>query len=128
MSKKIELLKELNFLVSALNKPDNSPKEEISGVCKKIIRKLTDYFFVILDLGTTSFVNGSFLTELKENAPLLEYFGPIYIDFDEYPCYSGRTSVIFEKKVNESIQSDHGYAYSSGKKSCAHDLTRKVGQ
>ena len=40
---------------------------------------------------------------------------PIYIDFDDYPCYSGRTFVITEKTFNESIQCDYGYAYSSGK-------------
>ena len=40
----------------------------------------------------------------------------MYIDFDEYPHYSGRTSEIFEKTFNENIQCDHGYAYSSGKK------------
>ena len=40
----------------------------------------------------------------------------MYIDFVEYPPYSGRTSAIFEKNVNESIQCDHGYTYSSGKK------------
>ena len=39
----------------------------------------------------------------------------MYVDFDTYPCYSGRTSAIFEKNVNESIQCDHGYAYYSGK-------------
>ena len=35
------------------------------------------------------------------------------IDFDEYHSYSGRTSAIFEKNVNESIQCDHGYGYYS---------------
>ena len=39
----------------------------------------------------------------------------MYIDFDEYPRYSGRNSEIIEKNVNENIQCDHGYAYSSGK-------------
>ena len=39
----------------------------------------------------------------------------MYIDFDEYPCYSGRTSAIFEKNANEIIQCDHSYAYSAGK-------------
>ena len=42
-------------------------------------------------------------------------FSPMYIDFDEYPHYSGRNSGIFEKDVNENIQCDHGCAYSSGK-------------
>ena len=40
-----------------------------------------------------------FITELKENYPLIKHFGPIYIDFDEYPRYSGITSATFEKKV-----------------------------
>ena len=39
----------------------------------------------------------------------------MYIDFDEYPPYSGRISEIFEKNVNENIQCVHGYAYSSHK-------------
>ena len=82
---------------------------------------------MILDLGTESFGNGSFFTELKENAPLIKHFGPMYIDFDEYPRYSGR---IYEdlKNVNENIQCDHGYAYSSGKCFYVHGSTRKVGK
>ena len=43
---------------------------------------------MILDLGTASFGNGSLFTELKENAPLIQNFWPMYIDFDEYPCHS----------------------------------------
>ena len=34
MSKKVELLKELHFIVRALNKPDTSPREKIPGVYK----------------------------------------------------------------------------------------------
>ena len=113
--KKIELLKKLHFLVRALNKPDTSPREVIFGVCKKFITKLTDYFFTIINLGTTSFGNESLFTQQKEKFPLINIFGPMYIDFDEYPCYSGRNSEIFEKNVNENIQCVHGYAYSSGK-------------
>ena len=37
MSKTIDLLKELNFLVRALNKPDKTPREEMFGVWEKII-------------------------------------------------------------------------------------------
>ena len=39
----------------------------------------------------------------------------MYIDFDEYPRFSGRNSEIFEKNVNENIQCVHGYAYYPGK-------------
>ena len=58
MYKTIELLKELHFLVRALNKLDICPREEIFGFCKKIITKLTDYFFTIINLGTESFGSG----------------------------------------------------------------------
>ena len=39
----------------------------------------------------------------------------MYIDFDEYPRYSGRNSKFFEKYVNENIKYDPEYAYYSGK-------------
>ena len=71
---------------------------------------------MILDLGTTLFRDGFLFTEIKGNSPLLKHVGPMYIDFDEYPRYSGRKSAISENNVNESIQYDHGYAYYSGKK------------
>ena len=35
----------------------------------------------------------------------------MYIDFDEYPRYSGKNSEIFEN-VNKKIQCVHSYAYS----------------
>ena len=37
------------------------------------------------------------------------------IDFGEYPPCSGIISGIFETNVNENIQCDRGYAYSSNK-------------
>ena len=94
---KIELLKELNFLVRNFNKPKKIPREEIFGVCKKFIRKLIDYIFVIIDLWTASFGNGSLFTQLNNNAPLINHFGLMYIDFYEYPPYNGRISECFEK-------------------------------
>ena len=39
----------------------------------------------------------------------------MYINFYEYPTYSGRISKNFEKNVNENIQCVHGYAYSLSK-------------
>ena len=61
----------------ALNKIDKSHREKIFGVCRKFIRKLTDYFFMILDLGTALFGNGYFSTKQKENAPLMKNSGPM---------------------------------------------------
>ena len=87
------------------------------GVCKTFITKLTDYFFAIIDLGTTSFGNEPLFTQQIENCRLIKCFGPMFIDFDEYPHYSGRESIIFEKYVNEDIKFEHGYAYSAGQHS-----------
>ena len=55
MSRKVDLLKKLHSLVKALNKSYKVTREEKYGVCKKFITKLTDYFFTIIELGTTSF-------------------------------------------------------------------------
>ena len=122
MSIKNDLMKELHTLVKALNKryiftsEDKCGVEGKYGVCKKFITKLTDYFFTIIESGTTSFENEPLITQQKENGLLIKCFGPMYIDFDEYPHYSGRNSAIFEKYVNENIKCEHGYAYSSGQR------------
>ena len=89
---------------------------------------MTDYFFTIIDLGTTSFGNEPSFTQQKGSFSLIIFFGPMYIDFDEYPRYRGRNSETFEKNVNENIQCDHGYEYSSGKQKCAHGLMMTVGK
>ena len=85
--------------MKALNKSDISPREEIFGVFKNFITKLTDYFFTIIDLWTASFGNESLFNQQKENDPLIKHFGPMYIGFDEYPPYSGRISDFFWKKL-----------------------------
>ena len=52
---------------------------------------------MILNLVTASFGKGSLFTQLKEDAAFIKHFRPMYIDFDEYPPYSGRIYEIFEK-------------------------------
>ena len=94
----------------AFNKPDKIFREEIFGVCKNIVRRLTDYFFMKIYLGTASFGNRYLFTQIKEHSSMTEYFGPIYINFDDYLAYSGRISEIVEIKDNSNIQCDHGYA------------------
>ena len=62
---KNELLRELNNLVRDLNKIDKKPSDIIFGASKTFIRKLIYYFFNMIDLGTASFRNESFFTQLK---------------------------------------------------------------
>ena len=99
MSRKIVLLKELHTLVKALKKNFKVPGEEKFGVCKKFITKLTDYFFAIIDLGTTSLGNEPLFTQQKEMFRLIKCFGPMFIYFDAYPHFSGRESTTFEKML-----------------------------
>ena len=47
---------------------------------------------------------------------MIKKFGPIYIDFDDYPPYSDRISENFGTNFNENMQCDRGYDYSSVKK------------
>ena len=37
----------------------------------------------------------------------------MFIDFDDYPHYSGKEYIIFEIYSNEAIRCEHGYAFSS---------------
>ena len=85
--------------MKALNKNFKVPGEETFGVCIKFITKLTDYFFSIIDLGTTSFGNKPLFTQQKEKCRLIQIFGPMFIDFDEYPHYSGRESIILKNML-----------------------------
>ena len=43
----------------------------------------------------------------------MQCFGPMYIDFDNYPHYSGRESKKFEIYINEAISFVHGYVSSA---------------
>ena len=57
--------------MKALNKNYKCPSEDKCGVegnygvCKKLITKLTDYFFTIIESGTTSFENEPLITQQK---------------------------------------------------------------
>ena len=69
----------------ALNRIDNKPGYCLFGVCNEVLRKLTYYFFMILDEGTASFGNRYCSTELKENATLIKHFETMCIGFYGYP-------------------------------------------
>ena len=64
------------------------------GACKIFITTLTEYFFSTYGLGTTSVGEKHFFTQQKEKCQLIQCFGPMFIDFDDYPHYSGKESII----------------------------------
>ena len=85
---KMEILKELHALVKALNRKKNGSKG--FGVCKIFITTLTEYFFSTFGLGTTSVGENLFYTTERKMSIDTKYFGPMFIDFDDYPHYSGK--------------------------------------
>ena len=89
---------------------------------------MTDYFFTIIDLGTASFENEPLFTQQKENLPLIKCFGPMYIDFDEYPRYSGRNSEIFEKMLMKAFNVTMGMHILQLNRKFTHGLMRTVGK
>ena len=98
------------------------------GVCKKIIRKLTDYFFMVLDLETASFVNGSLFTQLKENTALIKHFWPIYIDFDDYPPYGDKISDFLKQMLMLIFSVNVDTIILQANRKCTRGLIRKVGK
>ena len=97
MSRKMKILKELHALVKALNRKKITGSKGF-GVCKIFITTFTEYFFSTFCLGTTSVGKKPFFTQQKEKCQLIQCFGPMFIDFGEYPRYSGRESIILEKR------------------------------
>ena len=67
--------------MKALNKIYNKPGDCIFEVCNKLIRKMTDYLFAIIDEGTALLGNGTLCTVLKEKNTLIKMFSTMYIDF-----------------------------------------------
>ena len=82
---------------------------------------------MILYLGTASFVNVSLFTEPKEKAPLIKHFGPMYIDFDEYPPYSSRISEFLKKMLMKIFGVIMIIHILQGESKFVHGLMRKVG-
>ena len=96
MSKTIELMKELNFLVRALNKPGIRPRKEISGVCKNNYNKIDRLLLHNIDVRNCVIWKWVLFYFKKKNAPLKTNLGQMHTDSDEYPPYSGRIYEIFE--------------------------------
>ena len=90
MSRKMEILKELHALVKALSRKKRITSSKAFGVCKIFITSLTEYFFSTFGLGTTSVGKKPIFTQQKEKCQLIQCFGPMFIDFDDYPHYSGK--------------------------------------
>ena len=46
---------------------------------------------------------------VKKNSMLTCLYGPMYLQLDDYPPYSGKNSEIFETHININLRCIHGY-------------------
>ena len=106
----------------------NEPGYCIFGVCNKFIWKLTDYFFIVLDEGTALVGNRNLFIEPKENSTLIKHFGPMYVDFDKYPSYSGTISESFGNCLMLIFSVISATLFLKSKTTFAYGLMRKVGK
>ena len=77
-----------------IEKNDNESGSFIFGVCKDFVRKLTDYFFANID-EEIEFKNPNIIYYHFKNAKLTRRFGPMCINFYEYPPYTVAISGCF---------------------------------
>ena len=103
------------MLVKLLNKIENEPGDCIFAVCKNFILKLTYHLFTNIDKETPSIENEILYTSLKQNAALTWLSGPIYINFDEYPLYTGSIKNIYITNIDAHIKYCHDLPYYSFK-------------
>ena len=47
---------------------------------------------------------------VEKNAMLTCVYGPLYLQLDDYPPYTGKNSDIFETHINNNLRCIHGYS------------------
>ena len=90
-------MKEIHLLVQSWKKIDNEPEDSIFGVLKDFVRKLTDYFFTILEEPIV-LRNQKLFTVIKQYSKPTRSYGPMHINFYDYPPYNDAISDTLRQK------------------------------
>ena len=83
--------------------------ENCCGVSTDFIRKLTDFFFIIIGEKISAKIPLSKMYCLRKIAKMTFIYGPMYLQSDDYPPYSDQISDIFETHTNRKLRCSHGY-------------------
>ena len=76
------------YFIQVIEKIENEPGDFISWVCKNFRGKLADCFFKIIVKEIASIENKTLSNNLKTST-LTGNFGPMYINVDDFPSYTG---------------------------------------
>ena len=104
----MSVLEELYNLVKTLNMNDEN-EEKCYGVPTDFIRKLTDLFFITIGEKASTNIHLRKMYRFKKECNTDTSILPMYVDLDDYPPYSDRTSVIFETQINRNLICIHVY-------------------
>ena len=85
------VLGKLYYLVKTLNMNDDN-EEKCYGVSNDLIIKLTDLFFITIGEKASTNIQLSKMYRLRKISTLTRLYGPMYLELDEYPPYSDKTS------------------------------------
>ena len=83
--------------------------EKCCGVSTDFIRKLTDFFFIIIVEKSSTNITLSKMYRLRKCATLICLYGSMYLQLDDYPPYSDKISDTFSTQINSNLRCIHGY-------------------
>ena len=104
----MSVIKKLYNLVKTLNMNDDN-EGKCCGASTDFIRKLTDFFFIIISEKASTNIPLRKMHHLIKSSTMKCLYGPIYLELDDYPPYSDKISVIFETHINRNLRCSHGY-------------------
>ena len=94
-------------LIKKLNMNDDKT-EKCCGVSTYFIRKLTDFFFIIIGEKASKNIPLSKMYRFGKIAKLTCLYGTTCLQLDDYPPYSDERSDISEKQINRNLRCIHG--------------------
>ena len=83
--------------------------EKCCVVSTDSIRKLTDFFFIIIGEKASINIPLRKMYYLRKCSTLTCLYGHIYLQFNDYPPYSDKRSDIFETHININLRCIHRY-------------------
>ena len=105
----MNVLERLHLLVITLNMNDAYNEAKLCGILNNFIRKLKDFFFIIIGEKASTNLLLKKTNYLRKLANLKCLYGPMYLPLDVYPPYSDKQSGIFEANINKEFRYIHGY-------------------
>ena len=105
---KTNLLEKYYLLVNTLNMNNDDIEAKFSAILTKIIRKFTDFFFIIFGEKHQQIFPWKNVL-LKKKSKLTRSYGLINLQLDNYPPYSDKQSDILRQIFTKTFRYIHWY-------------------